>query len=1100
MKSEISGRKRWRAMLVGALTAVATLSVTVLGTASASAASDDTAVSGVSFEWGVNDESGGGAYFGGCNFLSAGAAGDAGASGLWTQASGLWSQSSGNVDVLKPDATGNLVPTTWANKCQNRYGTSVNSKTAGLNMTVTGADPETQPTYSENVVRVSNGSGTVNPATGSAHIEWEGSFTIVYYGGMTYWTISNPVLDIVDGKGSITGTASGYGADMDDATKWITLPTQEITVADLGDVLVTDSGISVTPDYLGVAVSDEIQGRNPQAAKSDANATWWGAFPNTWLEYAVLTGQSSYWYTSDGGATTVQPRKPASPITIGYKLDATPTSTVPAAPGKPTATAVTTSAAYGATIGWAAPSDDGGSEITGYTVTLTPETGTAQTKDVDAGSTTATFTSLSAPGVSYTATVTAKNANGSSQPSASSDAVIPNPDPSTDLALSVTPTSDIDPSQENTFTVSGTGYTGGAAVYGTYVVLADTSVWQPGQNPASAGDFAKAAWVQPANITEGSFSTTLTVAAGTLEYGKQYTVGTLAAHQLSLTDRRLDKAQLITLKAEAQAPSAPSKPTATVSEAASVSVEWRAPDNGGSAITAYTVTLTDQDGRTVTKEVDADATSATFTGLDTPGASYTATVVATNGKGDSAASEPSEAVIPTPAAPEETATVPAAPAKPTASAVTTSASYGATVNWEAPADDGGSAITGYTVRLTGSDGSTVSQDAAADASSLGFTGLNAAGVSYTAVVVAKNAQGSSQPSASSDAVVPNPDPAEGLAVSVTPTSDIDPAVDNTFTVTGSGYTGGAAIYGVYVVVADTSVWKPGQNPASANDFTKASAVQASAIKDGTFTTTITVPANTFEYGKQYTVGTIAARQLSLSDRRLDKVQEISLKDAPQPDPEAPSAPRNVTVASTSRQGELRVNWLAPQSDGGAAIDHYVVTLTPEEEAAPTSSLQSDDGILARSLSLTEINLSQTVQAPANTVLFTGLDPLQRYTASVAAVNTAGLASSSAFSASAVSPAASDANQGDEDGGAVDDDPGTAAGDDSTGAGDSALGGGGSQSGAEGNASVVADKDLLATTGADVFVSALAILLLLIAGGAATVMHPRGARLGETRNR
>src|SRR5699024_9931473 len=38
------------------------------------------------FEWSVNDESTGGSYFGGCNFLAAGAAGDAGFSHVWTEA------------------------------------------------------------------------------------------------------------------------------------------------------------------------------------------------------------------------------------------------------------------------------------------------------------------------------------------------------------------------------------------------------------------------------------------------------------------------------------------------------------------------------------------------------------------------------------------------------------------------------------------------------------------------------------------------------------------------------------------------------------------------------------------------------------------------------------------------------------------------------------------------------------------------------------------------------------------------------------------------------------------------------------------------------
>lgn len=265
------------------------------------------------FQWGLNDESGGGAYFGGCNFLSAGTAGDTGSSRLWSESDEFYQTVDGDVTVLKPDSSDSLTQPTWSTKCQNKLGTNINGRTSGLTMTVDGVD---QPAYSGNVVRIANGSGTLDPSTNSAEIQWVGSFTTVYYGGLTYWTITDPRLSVVNGVGTITGTASGYGADMDDPSKWVTLNSTTIHLADLSDVTVTDSGISVTPDFLGVAVSSEITGRNAQAERTAVNASWWGAFPESWVQFAMLTGQSSYWYTSDGAEKTIQPRKPASSITI----------------------------------------------------------------------------------------------------------------------------------------------------------------------------------------------------------------------------------------------------------------------------------------------------------------------------------------------------------------------------------------------------------------------------------------------------------------------------------------------------------------------------------------------------------------------------------------------------------------------------------------------------------------------------------------------------------------------------------------------------------------------------------------------------------------
>lgn len=177
-------------------------------------------------------------------------------------------------------------------------------------------------------------------------------------------------------------------------------------------------------------------------------------------------------------------------------------------------------------------------------------------------------------------------------------------------------------------------------------------------------------------------------------------------------------------------PDAPTIGTATRGNA-QASVTFTANSPGGSPITSFTAT-----SDTGNHSATGAGSPLTVTGL-TNGTSYAFTVVATNAEGDSLPSDRSNRVTP--------ATVPDAPTIGTATAGDTTAS----VAFTPPANNGGSAITGYTATSTPS-----SITGTGPSSPIAVSGLSN-GTAYTFTVHATNAVGNSAESAASNSVTPS---------------------------------------------------------------------------------------------------------------------------------------------------------------------------------------------------------------------------------------------------------------------------------------------------------------------------------------------------------
>ena len=390
--------------------------------------------------------------------------------------------------------------------------------------------------------------------------------------------------------------------------------------------------------------------------------------------------------------------------TVNVVVEAEPTVGSPGAPmvGAPTA------GEGSAVVRWTAPSDTGNSAITGYTVRTFRGGSLVATTTVGASETSTTVGDL-VNGQPYVFRVSAANDAGPGV-SGESSSVTPRTRPGAPVVRGVTA------EHRSAYVTWITPvFNGGAAITG-YTVHArrDSAVVRTVTVGAATQGVVVGGLVNGADYV---FTVSASNEAGT---------GTASAESATVRPRGYPDAPVI---------------GATTPGNASATVRWAPPANdGGSAITGYVVNTYVDSDLVQSTNAPAGATHLTVTGL-TNGRPHTFIVTAVNGAGQGDTSGMSTKV--TPAAP------PTAPRIGTPSPGAASA-Y---VRWAAPLSNGGSPVTGYTVRAY--RGPTLVKTVQAGPAAVGATVIGLAnGSAHTFLVTARNAVGESVPSARSAGVVP----------------------------------------------------------------------------------------------------------------------------------------------------------------------------------------------------------------------------------------------------------------------------------------------------------------------------------------------------------
>jgi titin len=667
----------------------------------------------------------------------------------------------------------------------------------------------------------------------------------------------------------------------------------------------SDAGTAIT----GYQINDTNTTTSTNATNVCAGST--GSNAVTCTVTGLITGDS-YTFTvaaiNTEGAGSFSP--PSNTAVIKY---ANAPTTPSAAVVGPTSVTVT----------WSAPGDSGPA-ISGYQINDTNTTTSTNGTNVCAGSTTSTAVTCTVTGLitgdSYTFSVAAVNIVGVGPASSASPAV-----------SLTTPNA---PAAPTTVVASATSIT---------VTWATPTNTGPAITGYQINDTNTTTSTTGTNVCAGSTGSTTTACTVTgLIAGDSYTF-TVAGINVVGTGTYSAASTGLLVNA---VPGAPVAPTAAGASATSITVNWSAPSDTGTAITGYQINDHNVTANTNGTNVCAGSTvstttTCTVTGL-IAGNSYTFTVAAINSYGTGAFSPVSNAVL---------LVVPGTPAKPSAT-VTTGTSV--TVTWTAPSDTG-PAISGYQINDTNTTTSTTGTNVCAGSTgstttTCTVTGL-IAGDNYTFTVAAINAVGTGSFSPASSALLVNAIPGAPAA----PSTSVASATSISITWTAPADTG-TAITGYQINEHNVTANTNGTNVCVGST--------------GSTTTTCTVTG--LIAGDSYTF-TVAAIN-------SDGTGTFSAASTPLVVNAVPGTP-NTPTSSATGPTSISVTWSAP-ADTGTAITGYQINDTD------TSSSANGTNVCAGSTGSTAV-----------TCTVNGLNTGDSYTFTVAAINAYGTGTFSAASTS-----------------------------------------------------------------------------------------------------
>ena len=385
-------------------------------------------------------------------------------------------------------------------------------------------------------------------------------------------------------------------------------------------------------------------------------------------------------------------------------------------------------------------------------------------------------------------------------------------------------------------------------------------------------------------------------------------------------------------------PGAPTSLTATASGTTTIDLSWTAPaDNGGSPITGYRIEVSPNGTSSWTNRVaDTGTTTTTYshTGLSA-GTTRHYRVSAINSVGTGTASNVDNATTGT--------TVPGAPTGLTATASGTTT---IDLSWTAPADDGGSAITGYRIEVSPNGTSSWTNRVAntgTTSTSYSHTGLSA-GTTRHYRVSAINANGTGAASGTDNATTGTTTDTGPLVLTVEAVEDeVTEGEPVRYRILMSRRTSGAVVQSSFSYKGDF-VRNPNSSVVTgvSSDGGKLyweigyeTLDDAIEEKDGSFTVTIRKPdrtltdgADLYSHGEAYTVGSPSSATVTIMDNDPEdtptlpivSVEDARVKEGPDAELVFP-ARLNVAPVETAR-----IHWQTldgANSTGAKAGEDYV---------------------------------------------------------------------------------------------------------------------------------------------------------------------------------